>query len=128
MNLYSIDFAHYSPKDSEYGTKCLLLANNDEEVYEWIKSQPEGMSFFCSWKDHEEDGTHFDLFDDDYNEVGTETSRERIIKNRGDIDNDDMDYGDAYYGITLYGWELLVENTTADYTELLETKFLKTIN
>lgn len=36
MNLYEISFKHYAPKGSREGTVCYLLAESDEEVYEWF--------------------------------------------------------------------------------------------
>ena len=56
MNLYKVLFSHYAPKDSETGIKALLLANNDEQVYEWIASEPDLIegSMFNSWKGYEE--------------------------------------------------------------------------
>lgn len=41
MNLYTINFEHYSQKDSEQGIYTYLVAKDDTAVYEWIKSEPE---------------------------------------------------------------------------------------
>ena len=52
MNLYKVTFSHCAPKDSKQGIKALILAENDEQVYNWIASEPktnEG-SMFNSWK------------------------------------------------------------------------------
>lgn len=134
MNLYKIKFAHYAPKDSEHGIKTLLLAENDEQVYDWISDEPEvdGFGLFNSWKDKErykynEEAEAFlneDGDDDGYSwydvDGNPETIKERMLRLKGEIEDDDVDFSDSYYGITLFGWELLKENTEADYSELIE--------
>ena len=40
MNLYKIIFKHYSSDNDEIGIKAMLLAENDEQVYNWISSEP----------------------------------------------------------------------------------------
>lgn len=120
MNLYSIDFLHASPKDTEYGMKCLLLAENDEQVYEWIKSEPElpDRTLYNNWECNEDE--EFDIYNDNYEIVGKETFKEKMIRLGGEINDEDYDFSDAYYGITLFGWSLLKENVTTDYSELIE--------
>ena len=56
MNLYKVTFSHHAPKDGEQGIKALILAENDEQVYNWIASEPKinDGSMFNSWKDREE--------------------------------------------------------------------------
>lgn len=122
MNLYKIQFLHASPKDREYGMKCLLLAKNDEQVYDWLASEPEigDGRMFNSWTDTEKDDKVFNLYNDAYDVIGTETFKEKMIRLNGEMNDDDYDYSDAFYGITLYGWSLLKENVTTDYSELNE--------
>ena len=38
MNLYKIIFKHYSSDNDETGIKAMLLAEKDEQVYNWISS------------------------------------------------------------------------------------------
>lgn len=113
MNLYVIKFSHYAPKDEEQGIKALLLAQNEEQVYNWISSAPKLKfgTMFNSWFENEDDE---DCQDDD------ETFKEKILRLKGDIEDDTVDFSNSYYGITLYGWELLKENITTDYTELIQ--------
>ncbi|SBV91953.1 hypothetical protein [uncultured Dysgonomonas sp.] len=114
MNLYKILFSHTAPKDTEVGIKCLLLAENDEQVYEWIKSEPkitQSDHLFNGWGDYETDyGVDF---------------KNKIISIKGEMFDDEYDYSDAYYGIKLFGWELLKENITTDYSELMELGIIK---
>lgn len=106
MNLYSIDFQHYSPKDYERGIKELVLADNDEQVYNIIKE-----NYSYSWSDSENDDPGF---------------KPTVIAHKGEWDITELD--DLYYGQTLYGWTLLVENTTADYSELIDAKVMIVCN
>jgi len=134
MNLYKVTFSHYAPKDSERGIKSLILAENDEQVYNWIASEPktnEG-SIYNSWKNREEyswDQEKEMFVDQDGDEVNEgwwdeegkpENFKERMLRLKGEIEDDSVDFSDSYYGITLFAWELLKENVTSDYLELIE--------
>jgi len=134
-NLYKIEFTHYSPKDSESGTKNLLLAQNDEQVYEWIKTA-EGI--YNSWGDDEK--VTYDeieeIFKDEYGgEVSgwwkdgkPELFKERMMRLKGEINDEDYQVEDAYYGVTVWGWEILLENVDVDnYQDLIQKEFIKTI-
>ncbi len=107
---------------------------NDEQVYNWIASEPrtnEG-SMFNSWKDREEYSWNKEketFVDKDGDEVDEgwwdeegehENFKERMLRLNGEIEDDSVDFSDSYYGITLLGWELLKENVTTDYSELIE--------
>tara|TARA_R110001606_G_scaffold396950_1_gene572186 strand:+ start:638 stop:1039 length:402 start_codon:yes stop_codon:yes gene_type:complete len=118
MNLYRITFSHTAPKDSKEGIKGYLLAENDEQVYNYVDKT---FNDEC-WKDNEEDEDRepIELYDDDYNVIGTETFKEKMLRIKGEQNDEDYDYCDAYYGITLYGWELVKENADGDYTEMIE--------
>lgn len=136
MNLYKITFSHHGPKDSESGIKCLLLAENDEQVYNWIASEPEvnDDTMFNSWKEKESAKYDKDqelFIDDDGNEYywtdekgKPEDFKTRILRFNGEINDDNYDFADVYYGITLFGWELLKENVTESYSELETTGIL----
>ena len=123
MNLYKIIIKHFSVKDSEESIACLLLAKDDEQVYEWIKTEPKHigeLSMLNSWKDIEEENEPVNIYDDDYNVVGTETYKEWMIRIKGEVNDEDFENADAYYGNTIYGWELVKENSTNDYVDLIE--------
>ena len=133
MNLYRILFSHYAPRGGDTGMKALLLAENDEQVYEWIASEPflKGSKLTNSWKDNEEyswdekEGTFVDKDGDVvsgwYDEDGKpELFKTRMLRMKGQINDEDVDFSDAYYGIKLLGWDLLKEDITTDYSELIE--------
>ena len=131
MNLYDVEFTHYAPRGSDYGSKALLLAENDEQVYEWIASDfaQSECGMYNDWKSKElavwdeenevfvdENGEYKDWYDDDGN---PENFKTRMLRLRGEF-NDSVDVTDAFYGVTLLGWKLLKENVETDYSELIE--------
>ena len=126
MNLYKITFSHTAPKDQAKGIIGYFLAENEEQVYNYIDKT---FQYGC-WKDSEEDEDRepIELYDDDYNVIGTETFKEKMLRIKGEINDDDYDYSDAYYGITLFGWELVKENTKSDYTEMIDLGIIAVID
>lgn len=129
MNLYKIQVAHYAPKDSHQSIEDYLLAETDEQVYKYIDENLNHGKWTDKTKSlDEEEENEFEIYDDKYNVIGTETYKEKIIRLKGDIDDDEEDFSDAYYGITLYGWELVKENIQSDYSELIELGIIKQLN
>lgn len=110
MNLYQINVGHFGPKDNHISIECLLLALNDEAVYEFIKSEPQlginGNRISVLWAEREEEDPKY---------------KDNIIRIKGELYDEEVDCDDAYYGITHYGWELLKENVDEErYQELVE--------
>lgn len=93
MNLYKILFSHHTINNNNSGIKCLVLANNDDEIYEWLKNGQTLKDDFISlsWGHSEKYVPFF---------------KQKILSKNGDYFNDDIQFIDTYYGITLYGWEL----------------------
>lgn len=123
MNLYQIMFEHFAPKDSEKGTLVYLLASSDEKVYEWLKSEPHlsnGDHIINSWKYKEIDGEVYDIYTDEWGMVETETFKERMIRLKGEINDEEAELSDLYYGKTLYGWKLVKENFEEDMFYLIK--------
>ena len=123
MNLYSINFRHYSPKDNEEGIKGYLLADNEEQVFLYIdKKFNYGM-----WKDKEEEMNNeedvsdrtFQILDDDYSEIGKETLKEHILRVKGMMNSEHEDPCDLYYGFTSYGWSLVKNSILPKAAEFL---------
>lgn len=119
MKLYRIIELHGAPKESWTCTRAFVAADNDEEVYDLlVGTVPDGLwntrgKIFplCDrWKDRDEDGEVFNVYDDDFNVVGKETFRKKMIRIKGDA-HDDLDWSDSYYGITAHGWEPAGEAT-----------------
>jgi len=125
MNIYKITFGHAAPKDWAISILGFVLAENDEQVYEYIKSEPEinGHKSFNSWEDKEKEKEDFEIFDSKYEVIGKETFKEKIIRLKGEINDEGYDFTDSYYGISLYGWDIVKENVT-NYESSLELGIL----
>lgn len=124
MMLYKILFRHTAPKDTKIGIETYLLAENERDVYGYIDKE---YNYGC-WKDREDDGTEFPLYDDKSNKNRMETFREKMMRLRGEMYDDEFDYSDAYYGITLYGWELMKEDIVVeDFREMIDLGIIKEI-
>jgi len=117
LKLYELLFRHYSQKDSEEGIICYLVANSDEEIYEFIKSEPEipdgtkyGRSIFNSWKykDDNEDSSY------------EEEHKARLIECCGEMFDDYADISDLYYGLTHYGWKCVCEDISEEQIKILQ--------
>lgn len=122
MNLYAIKFTHYAPKDGETGIYGYILAANDESVYEWIKSEPkisDDKILYNSYEYYEEEKS-YDLYDNNYDVIGTETFKERMIRVGGEMYDEDADVSDAYYGVTHLGWDLVKEDISEDEVKVLK--------
>ncbi|MWV44825.1 hypothetical protein GRF59_14485 [Paenibacillus sp. HJL G12] len=124
MNLYKIMFEHYSQKDSKVGTITHLVARSDEEVYEWLKNEPrlsDGSVIYNSYKYSEEDDETFEIYDADYNVIGTESFKERMIRLHGEMFDEDKELNDLYYGLTLYGWQKVKEDILPEAVDTMKS-------
>ncbi|MBT2759971.1 hypothetical protein [Paenibacillus sp. ISL-20] len=123
MNLYKIMFTHYSPKDSEEGIIIYLAANSHEEVYEWLKSEPQlsnGNKLFNTYKYNENDNKTYEIYGEFWNVIGEETFKERMIRLHGEMFDEEKELDDLYYGLTLYGWELIKEDVKPDVLKMIK--------
>lgn len=121
MNLYEISFKHYAPKGSREGTVCYLLAESDEEVYEWFKSGIESFTeynHYTMYSEYESDGTEHD---------GT-PFKESIISTKGCMNNEFEEVYDLYYGATQYSWELVSKYLDLDDIDTLKILGIKVAN
>ena len=81
MKLFKILLTHYAPKDSETAIKEFIVAEDDKQVFEYLKNG------YTYWSDIENDG---DL----------ETLKE-IFNDKGD----NREVYDLYYGATQFSWK-----------------------
>jgi len=102
MKLYKILFKPVEPLYSEQGVLCLLLAENDTQVFDWIKlGRKIGKHNVINnhWSENENvkinnsDGTD------------TETLKEKIIRLKGDLLFDSKSYVNNFYF-----WELVSDD------------------
>jgi hypothetical protein len=104
LELYRIDVQHFAPNDEHRSIETYVVALREHEVYDAIND----MAYGC-WNDRNDDGVVYEIFDDAWNVIGTETYKERMMRLKGDINDEDEELSDLYYGRTLYGWENLGE-------------------
>jgi N12 class adenine-specific DNA methylase len=100
MNLYRINVIHYSQKDSHTAIETFLTALDDEAVYEWLSQYQGGI-----WNERNEDDGLIDIYNDEFDVIGQETYKEKMIRIKGEFYDEDLEICDRYYGVTLYGWE-----------------------
>ena len=101
MNLYEITLTHLAPKDSKTAIHEYLVAENDEQVFEYLtKGEGKGYTY---WDDKvngdywREDGCEEEVFELTNNWI------KNTLEEQGEHWNEDL-YYDLYYGRTIYGW------------------------
>lgn len=117
--LYRIKVLHGAPKDSHTSTETYLLAEDDEEVAYWIEQNKHHGNWFTPY---DGDEPRMCYADDDYlDDEDMITFKEWILKNKGDLE-DEEGWEDAYYGVTKWGWEEVDGATEQDITRLFQLK------
>jgi len=102
MNIYKIHVQHFSQKDSHSSTEAFLLAASVEDVYKWVDEKNYGL-----YTDRNNEDGMCDLYDENYNVIGQETFKEKMLRVGGEFFDEDYEPQDLYYGCTIYGWEKL---------------------
>ncbi|MCY8922132.1 hypothetical protein [Bacillus atrophaeus] len=122
MNLYEIMLEHFAPKGSERGIFTYVLAQSDEEVYEWLKTDPslsDGRAVYTPYQDNEADGKTYAIYNQSFDIVGHEKYKDRMIRLKGEL-NDEVELTDLYYGMTLVGWSMVKADIPTEQIELLK--------
>jgi len=121
MNLYRIDFEHYSQKDSEGGFKEYVLAETNEQVYHYVDKE------YCYDMMEDKSNDKYTDWVEDYPEYKTYKEKMMVVKGR--LNDDDFDeYDDLYYGLTLYGWKLIKSNVNlSTFALAIELNVMKLI-
>lgn len=125
MNLYMITTTYYAQKGSHDSMLGHILAENDEQVYEYLKKDQKlnGFDIYTGWETEEED------IEESYEEKCEEyywleegrTFKDIVIENLGDDCEELQTYDDLYHGLSCYGWKLVKENATEkDIIDLVE--------
>lgn len=102
MNIYKIHVQHFSQKDSHSSVETFLLASSDEEVYKWVDDKEYG-----AYTDKSNEDGKLEIYDGDFNVIGLESFKEKMIRVGGQYFDEDYEPSDLYYGATIYGWEKL---------------------
>jgi hypothetical protein len=116
-------FEHYSPKDSKKGISTYLVAESDEQVYEWLKSEPkldDDNWIYTPYNDNENNNIMFEIYDNEYNLIGEESYKDRIIRLKGEMFDDELELSDLYYGKIVYGWKLIKEDVKPDVLQIIK--------
>ena len=116
MNIYKIIVQHFSQKDSHTATETLLLAESNEQVYEWVDKKQHGYL-----TDVNEDSELLDIYDSDYSVIGQETHKAKMLRLCGEYHDEDYCPEDLYYGATTYGWKKLQCNDLDNQVIALES-------
>lgn len=113
MKLYRILVLHGGFKSSHTATETFLVAENDEQVANWIQAEKcHGL-----WLDDEEgEEPNVRYADDLEKEI---SFRDWVMLNHGDLD-DDEGWEDAHYGVTKWGWEEVAGATQQDIERFIE--------
>lgn len=101
MSIYKIIVQHFSQKDSHTAIETFVLASSDEAVYQWIDKEKQ----YGAYTDRNDEGGLIDIYDSEYNVIGQETFKEKMIRIGGEYFDEDYEPQDLYYGATIYGWE-----------------------
>lgn len=117
MKLYELLFRHYSQKDNKEGIICYLVANSDEEIYEFIKSEPK---IHCGTEWERDIYNLWKYKDDQEDESYEEDHKTRLIECCGEMFDDYADISDLYYGLTHYGWKCVCEDINEDQIKVLQ--------
>lgn len=123
MNLYKILCDHYAPKDCCHSMMGYILAENDEQIYEFVKNDA-SITFneYISWG-LDEDG----LYWNEQTEEDDLTHKEYVLRNKGELHEESL-LDDLYYGQTLIGWETVAENVNInDFQKSIELGIIKQI-
>ena len=141
MKLYKLLFEHWSQKDSERGIKGFFVAEDNEAAYEFVKNCEKldynnPLHVYTSWAEYEATNSYhededesiekgFDIYNDDYECIGTETFKERMIRLGGEMFDEDQELNDLYYGATRYGWECIGKILPTEIAVLKNVGILK---
>ena len=103
MDIYKIIVQHFSQKDSHTSIEVFLLAESDEAVYQWVDKE----KCYEMYSERDEEDGLIDIYSDDYEVIGQETFKEKMLRIGGEYFDEDYVPQDLYYGDTIYGWEKL---------------------
>lgn len=125
LKLYELNFRHYSQKDSKEGIICYLVAETDEQIYEFLKTEPTipdgteyGRGIYNDWQYKD------DLEDESYDE----NHRHRLIECCGEMYDDEAEICDLYYGLTHYGWNCVCEDFRETEIDILKSYGITVVN
>lgn len=105
MKLHKILIRYWAPKGSYTGTAGYVIAENEQRILEQLDNSDYNYTY-GAWA---ENGDAYEITDEHYRVIGTETYLQRMLRLRGEYADDEASVDDAYYGVTHYGWDEGVE-------------------
>ena len=119
MKLHKILLRHCSPKDSVEATWLYVLADSEPDILARLDGSDSGYTYGV-WRDRSEEADEpCEIYDADYQLIGTESYLEKMLRLRGEFNDEDASTDDAYYGVKHWGWDEGVEISEADAATLL---------
>lgn len=117
MKLHKILVKHWAPKGSYDGMAGYVIAENERAILDHLDS-PDYSYTYGAWAEKEDNGDVYDITDEHYRVIGTETYLQRMLRLRGEY-NDETSVDDAFYMVTHYGWDEGVEISEVDAVTLV---------
>ena len=112
MNLYQVMTNHYAPKDSHKAIWAYVIAESNESLYEYLKSEPriedEIGSLYLSWG-----------YKEDENE-DSEDFKSEILLSCDEEETSSANYDDLFYGRTFTSWKVVKIEIEDEEIELLK--------
>ncbi len=115
MKLHKILLRHAGPEDSIEVVFKYVLANSEQEILDEIDN-PRGGYTYGAWKEDEE---RYEFIDGISGEWKEETYLQRMLRLRGEFNDEDAGYDDAYYGVSRWGWDEGVDISADDAATLV---------
>lgn len=109
--IYKIIVLHGAPKDSHTSIEEYIIAETDEEVFNYITNKYKNYD----WEEEPFENEEFETY---------AKMKKDILINKGDLEHE-SGWEDAYYGVTKYGWEEIGKITDKEINTLKKLKILK---
>jgi hypothetical protein len=122
--LYEIKIRHCSQKDFIEASKGYIVAQNDEEVYNYINK----FLLHGIWSDRNNDSLNHNVnFLEDEGFISKESYKEKMLRYKGEFFDPNASYDDRYYGVTHYGWVEVLNVLDSDIDRLISLNIAKLI-
>ncbi len=125
MKLFKIKMRHCAPRDCKESIFSYVLANDESQVLNYIDKE----ILFGIWSDRHHDSLSEPIVTKEEGKIiHIEVYKEKMLRIKGEFNDENADYSDAYYGITHYGWEEGIEISESDANILLKLNLVIKIN
>ena len=112
MNLYQVMVNHYAPKGSQKGIAFFVVANSNEEVFDYLlqhdRIECKHGSYWNCWQDIRDD-----IMDEEDEEI-EDLFKEEMLEHCDEECTTRANYDDLYYGRSYLSWKLIKEDAKPD--------------